>query len=226
MCAVMKTGEVKVFTKRHLPQKSELLHYFRVKDGGESVSQAWDVKSSLPYKSNRRLPCGSHSLLLVLLVLWHADPSRPYFSSFPFSNDNIKCAALNNPKDRDPSWWTSGHSAPTHTLLSLEGNVFFWNEFTPWWVDHIFWQVALLTFLECLWRIRPLVMGRSTNTALLLCLMGSILSSQSSMTSLWTFSLDTTLPCLWRRTWVQSRPWALQRWVSKQNFPQGFDNSN
>lgn len=138
----------------------------------------------------------------------------------------IKCAALNNPKGRDPSWWTSGHSAPTHTLLSLEGNVFFWNEFTPWWVDHIFWQVALLTFLECLWRIRPLVMGRSTNTALLLCLMGSILSSQSSMTSLWTFSLDTTLPCLWRRTWVQSRPWALQRWVSKQNFPQGFDNSN
>lgn len=43
MCAVMKTGEVKVFTKRHLHQKFELLHYFRVKDGGKSVSQAWNI---------------------------------------------------------------------------------------------------------------------------------------------------------------------------------------
>lgn len=162
MCAVMKMGEVKVFTKCHLPQKSELLHYFRVKDGGESVSQAWDIKSSLPYKSNWRLPCGSRSLLLFLLILWHADSSHPYFSGFPFGNDNIKCTVLNNPKGRDSSWWASGHSVPTHTLLKLEGNVFFWNGFTPWRVDHIFWHVALLTFLECLWPIRPLVMGQST----------------------------------------------------------------
>lgn len=107
-------------------------------------------------------PWCSRSLLLFLLVLWHADSSHPYLSIFPFSNDNIKCTVLNNPKGRDPSWWASRcHSAPTHILLSLEGNVFFWNEFTPWQVDHIFWQVALLTFPECLWRIRPLVMGRA-----------------------------------------------------------------
>lgn len=76
MCAVMKMGEVKVFTKCHLLQKFELLRYFRVKDGGESVAQAWNVKPSLPNQIN--------AFLLVLTLFAPFSPhslARRFFSS-------------------------------------------------------------------------------------------------------------------------------------------------